>query len=327
MHTSLLSLNTNIKIRGTLFNRRQKKLSLLPTCLLSKLAEYKRIPTMNKLYRFIATALFITNGSYAGLDSLFYHPDPQIYATPKQDGYTYEDVQFSSADGTKLSGWFIPAKGKALGTVIHFHGNAQNMSAHYSFVSWLPATGFNLFVFDYRGYGKSESKPSRKGVYEDSIAAIEYIKSRTDLDQHKLILFGQSIGGANALAVLGANHFGGIVGIATDSAFSSYKSVAMEHAGLLKPLAYCLIGNQLSPKNNISQISPIPLLIIHGTKDRVASYKHAQKLFNKAKEPKELWTIEGGGHTAALGPFRREYAPRLHARFVKWVTNTDREDS
>ena len=87
----------------------------------------------------------------ADLDSHFYHPDSRVYTTPSEDRYSYENIQFQSADGTLLSGWFIPAQGKALGTVIHFHGNARNMSSHYPQVSWLPAKGFNLFVFDYRG--------------------------------------------------------------------------------------------------------------------------------------------------------------------------------
>ncbi len=267
-----------------------------------------------------------TLASQAGLDALFYCPDHQTYATPAQDGYAYEEVRFNSADGTRLSGWFIPAKGKALGTVIHYHGNAQNMTAHYSFVSWLPANGFNLFVFDYRGYGKSEGKPTRKGVYEDSVAALKYLKTRTDIDQDKLIVFGQSIGGANALAVLGNNDFKGIAGIATDSAFSTYKGVACDHAGWLKPLAFCLIGNKLSPEKYVGNIAPVPLLIIHGTKDPVAPYKHAERLYRKAAEPKELWTIEGGGHTSALGAGRAVYAPRLHQRFVEWISKKNQVD-
>jgi hypothetical protein len=207
--------------------------------------------------------------------------------------------------------------------VVHYHGNAQNMTAHYSFVSWLPANGFNLFVFDYRGYGKSKGKPSRQGVYEDSVAALEYIKSRADIEQDKLIVFGQSIGGANALAVVGQNHFDGIVGVATDSAFSSYKRVACDQAGWLKPLAFCLVGNKLSPERFVANISPTPLLIIHGTRDPIAYYKHAKRLYEKAADPKQLWTIEGGGHTSALGPDRQTYAPRLHALFVEWVGRSE----
>jgi fermentation-respiration switch protein FrsA (DUF1100 family) len=275
------------------------------------------------IYGLIVATSLISSNVPAGLDSLFYHPNHQKYSTPSNDGYSYEEVQFSSADGTVLSGWFIPAKGKALGTVIHFHGNAQNMSAHYSYVSWLPSNGFNLFTFDYRGYGNSEGSPTRTGVYEDSIAAMNHVKSRTDIDQDKIIVFGQSIGGANALVVMGNNSFAGVVGVATDSAFSTYKSVAGEHIGLFKPLAYCFIGNKLSPQKYIANISPIPVLIIHGTQDRVASYNHAVKLFKTANEPKQLWTIENGGHTAALGPFRTEMAPRLHSRFIEWVNGSN----
>lgn len=274
---------------------------------------------MKKILTSIILTASLTITTQAGFDNLFYHPDGREYSTPSKDGYTYENVQFLSEDGTKLSGWFIPAKGKALGTVIHFHGNAQNMSAHYSYVSWLPSNGFNLFVFDYRGYGKSEGKLSRKGVYQDSVAAVEYIKTRSDIDQNKLILFGQSLGGANAMAVAGSTEFEGIIGVVSDSAFSSYKGVATDHAGILKPFAYLLIGNKYSPKKVVKNISPTPLVIIHGTHDPVVPYKHAEILFKKAREPKNLWTIEGGQHTEALGRFRQEVAPRLHQLFKSWV--------
>ncbi len=277
---------------------------------------------MKKIFMVLAAA-FIAVFAAAGLDSLFYQPTSKLHRTPASDGFAFEAVEFDSADGTKLSGWFIPAKGDALGTVVHFHGNAQNMSAHYSFVSWLPANGFNLFVFDYRGYGDSEGTPSRRGVYEDSVAALNHVESRTDIDQRKIIVFGQSIGGANAIAAVGNNDFKGVVGVASESAFSTYKSVAAEHAGLLKPFAYLLIGNKFSPKKSVGQIAPIPILILHGTEDRVASFKHAERLHEAASEPKELWTIEGAGHTAALGPLRAEYAPRLHAKFVEWVTRPE----
>ncbi|MCU0858372.1 MAG: alpha/beta hydrolase [Pontiellaceae bacterium] len=264
--------------------------------------------------------IVIALAAWTRLDSkIFYFPDHQLYTTPAADGYTFEEVRFQSRDGTALSGWFIPATGKAIGTVIHFHGNAQNMSAHYSFVSWLPANGFNLFVFDYRGYGKSGGKPSRKGVYQDAVAAVKYIKTRTDIDQNKIILFGQSIGGANALAVAGNNRFEGVIGIATDSAFSSYKGVAMDHTTLMKPLAALLISNRFSPKDTVQNIAPVPLLLIHGTADGTVAYRHAKILLEKAGEPKDLWTVEGGQHTEALDTYHAEFMPKLLARFKIWV--------
>jgi alpha-beta hydrolase superfamily lysophospholipase len=92
------------------------------------------------------------------ISSPFYQPDRVLYSTPPSVGLKYENAVFVSSDGTRLTGWFIPAAGyqnpkNAKGTVVHFHGNAQNMSAHWQFVTWLPQRGFNVFVFDYRGYG------------------------------------------------------------------------------------------------------------------------------------------------------------------------------
>ena len=121
------------------------------------------------------------------VESMFYYPDRVRYETPDALGLRYERVRFQSTDGTALSGWFIPAAGRAdpreaKGTVIHFHGNAQNMSSHWRFVAWLPKQDFNVFVFDYRGYGDSEGKPEPRGVFEDSGSAIDHVRSRADVD-------------------------------------------------------------------------------------------------------------------------------------------------
>src|SRR5688572_11337453 len=109
---------------------------------------------------------------------LFYYPDSVMYDTPASAGLRYEPVGFRSRDGTRLSGWFIPAAGEAgKGTVVHFHGNAGNISAHWRLVSWLPPRGYNVFVFDYRGYGASEGRPGPRGVFEDANSALDYVRS------------------------------------------------------------------------------------------------------------------------------------------------------
>jgi hypothetical protein len=123
-------------------------------------------------------ALLIMLALSSGCASLYlYYPDHQIYQTPEQVGLKFEEINFTSRDGTPLTGWFVPAKGKVIGTVIHFHGNAQNMTAHFSFVDWLPPEGFNVFMFDYRGYGRSGGSPQRQGIHEDCVAAIKYCSS------------------------------------------------------------------------------------------------------------------------------------------------------
>ena len=275
---------------------------------------------MKAILILILTSTFFAGNAGANLNSHFYCPNSLPYANPADNGYPYEEISFQSADGTELSGWFIPAQGKAIGTVIHFHGHSRNISYHYRYVSWLPEKGFNLFMLDYRGYGKSQGSPSRRGVYEDSVAAMNYIKTRTDIDQSKLIVFGQSLGGANAMCVTGKNKFDGVVGVAVDSAFSSYRSIAVDQVGWLKPLAYLLIGNELSPKKYVDAISPTPLLIMHGTDDVVVPYKHAKKLFKEAHKSKTLWTLDGGQHIDALSERKEEMIPRLQSLFIEWVS-------
>ena len=266
---------------------------------------------------FLLLLLSLTALSCQGcVGRMFYYPDRTVYDTPSRHGLPYEEVTFRSPDGTKLSGWFVPAVGAPKGTVIHFHGNAQNMTAHFAYVSWLPAEGFNLFVFDYRGYGRSEGRPERRGLYEDSVAAISYLQSRRDVDRDRVLVFGQSLGGANAIAAVGGSGFSGIRGVAIESAFSSYREIIRDKLGqmpllsLLKwPLSYILIGDSYSPDAVAGRIAPVPLLLIYGTDDPVVPYRHGKELYDRAGEPKELWTIDGGGHTEAFtepgSPHRR----------------------
>lgn len=258
---------------------------------------------ITRLFTALATLLMFTG--CAG--KLFYYPTREIYQTPARKGLTCEEVTFRSSDGTELSGWFLPAKGDARGTVIHFHGNAQNMTAHLSFVDWLPAEGFNVFVFDYRGYGRSAGEPDREGVYNDCLAAIQYVCRRRDVDRDKLILLGQSLGAANAIAVLGENKFSGIRAIAVDSPFYSYTSIArdkiadMSFLWLFKwPLCFIATGNSHSPAASIGNIAPVPLLIMHGTRDEVIPFHHSEWLYERARQPKVFLKVEGGTHTSGL---------------------------
>jgi uncharacterized protein len=265
---------------------------------------------------FLLVALSLSCQGCVG--GMFYHPDRMVYDTPDRYGLTHGEVTFQSRDGTRLSGWFIPAVGKPRGTVIHFHGNAQNMTAHFGFVSWLPAQGFNLFVFDYRGYGKSSGNPDRQGVYEDSLAALDYLDKRPDVDHDRLLVLGQSLGGVNAIVALGSSPRKGVRAVAIDSAFSSYRGIVRDKIAdmpllswLRWPLSYLLIGDRLSPEDYIGNIAPTPLLLMHGTADATIPYRHGKRLFELAGEPKRLWTIEVGDHAGALADPGSPYRQRL----------------
>ncbi len=252
------------------------------------------------------------------MHGFYYYPDSIQYDTPERAGLKYEEVTFASKDGTQLFGWFVPAAGvnsprDAKGTVVHMHGNAQNMTSHWAFVKWLPERGFNVFVFDYRGYGASDGYPSPKGVFEDCVSALDYVRARSDVDATRLLVFGQSLGGANAIAAAGASQQG-IRAVAVEAAFFSNSRIASD----VLPGAGFFMNDNWSAANYVDKLAPIPLMFIHGTADRIVPYQHSQLLMAKAGEPKQLVSIEGGRHIDSMMPFRGDvYRNRLVVFFEK----------
>ena len=250
---------------------------------------------------------------------MFYHPDHHVYRLPSERDLDYEDVSFESTDGVKLHGWFVKAQGEARGTVLHFHGNAQNMTAHFGFVDWLPARGYNVMVFDYRGYGQSAGHPTRKGLYLDGLAALRYAQARQNVEGLPLYVLGQSLGGAVALSVLGRNPDIRVNAAAIDSSFYSYRSAVRDKIGQMPglrhirwPLSMVVVGNSYSPGPVVGRISPTPLLFICGTADQVVSFRHSQALYEAAKEPRYFWLLGDAKHTEAFGGrFRDEFADPL----------------
>jgi hypothetical protein len=236
-------------------------------------------------------------------DRLFYWPNNVAYSDPARCGVHIEDVWFAASDSTRLHGWFIPAIGPARGTVLYYHGNARNMTDHYAYVSWLPDAGYNLFLFDYRGFGQSAGHPSRDGLALDSIAALKYIQTRPDVDKKSLVVFGQSLGGACALAALGEADPRQVRAVAVDSTFYSYRGVAED---ALKrnwftwlfswPLATWGVTDDHSPSGTLARIAPTPLLVIHGDADQIVPFVQGQRLFDQAGQPKTFVRVPGGRH-------------------------------
>lgn len=244
----------------------------------------------------------------AGCESLFFYPARAIRHTPAELGLRYEDVSFSSSDAVRLSGWFLPAaSGKARATVIHVHGNAANIGEHVWASRWLPAAGYNVLEFDYRGYGQSAGEPGLTGAQRDISAAIAYARSRPDVDPRRLIVFGQSLGGALAIYnVANSPYREDIRALIVDSAFSSYRQIAGEKMAGFWPtwpfqwLPWLLLNDTYAPRDAIAAVAPIPLLLIHGDGDQIVPAHHSVQLFQRAAEPKQLWLLPDVPHTAGL---------------------------
>jgi hypothetical protein len=248
------------------------------------------------------TAMFVS----VWVERFFFYPDAVQYTTPAQFGLVAQDVWIGASDGSKLHAWFFPAKGPAKGTVLHLHGNAANVSNHLPLVAWLPSRGFNLLTLDYRGFGRSQGTPSLDGVVDDAASALTYLRTRTDVDASRLIIVGQSLGGATAMRLLARDSTGVRLAV-IDSAFASYRKIAREaasSAGILAPLAPFLMSAFPGPdKDPITALRSVhvPIIFVHGTRDAVIAHDHSVQLHAAANTPKELWTVEDAEHVAVFG--------------------------
>jgi fermentation-respiration switch protein FrsA (DUF1100 family) len=242
-----------------------------------------------------------------GCTSVFFQPDRAIYQTPGLYGLDYEPVELHAADGTELFAWFMPARGKAKGTVLYLHGNGQNISAHFANVAWMPAAGFNVLALDYRGYGGSQGSPSLPGIQLDIDAAMRELLAREDVDPERIAVFGQSLGGALAIHYVAHSRYRDSVrALVVDSAFSDYERIGQERLAAaiitwpLQWFAAVAIDNRYSPQAAVGALSPIPLLLIHGDEDSLVPLHHSQRLYELAGYPKDLWVVPGAGHIQAI---------------------------
>jgi pimeloyl-ACP methyl ester carboxylesterase len=202
--------------------------------------------------------------------------------------YTIESVVFESPDGNKLNGWLLKPPTKASITLLHFHGNAGFLFSQYQAMIPLIKYGYQIFVFDYSGFGFSEGEATRKNVLADGNAALTYIKGRDDVKDTKIVIYGQSLGGHLA-TVVAAERQDEIDGLVIEGAFSSHKDIAADQAWIFGRL---LVKEQYSAKKAIAKYNK-PVLIIHSKDDDIIPIRMAQVLFDHANAQKELYKIDG----------------------------------
>jgi uncharacterized protein len=276
---------------------------------------------LTRARRVVLMALFgMSTLTLAGcVEGFFFYPDSARYSSPDQFGLKAEDVRLTASDGTKLHAWFLTAGGMAKGTVLHLHGNAANVSNHLPLVAWLPARGYNVLMLDYRGFGKSEGKPTLDGIVEDSMAALAHLRTRADVDRDRLVVFGQSLGGATALRMLARDAAGVRLAI-IDSSFPSYRGIARDAtagsamAPLASLAAAALPAADKDPVTALKSIR-VPLIFVHGTRDSVIPHANSDAL-HAAAQGSQLWKIPDADHMTALafpGAWREKLVAAMDA--------------
>lgn len=253
--------------------------------------------------RTLPILIFLLALSACAESHYFYTPSTVVDTTPLERGLAHEEVTFSSSDGTMLTGWFVPAQGERHGTVIHFHGNNKNIAGHLRYVEWLPSRGYDVFLFDYRGYGKSGGTPATTGVHDDCVAALNYLRGRHDIAEDRIIVFGQSLGGVCALGALTRVARTGIRAVIIEGAFASHREIARDKlAGYMLPRSFknwlidLLISDRYDAVSALPKFDDVPILVIHNVSDEVVPIRHAQLLLASNPANATLWLVPPGRH-------------------------------
>jgi alpha-beta hydrolase superfamily lysophospholipase len=244
----------------------------------------------------------------ASCSNLFFQPDRHQHYAPEYLGLTYKNQFFKSSDQTILHSWFFPQK-KTKGLVVLFHGNAQNLSSHFLSVAWMVKEGYDVWVWDYRGYGLSQGQATTSGVYKDSLAALKYTRKLFKKRPYeKLVMIGQSLGGNILMRALeDTKEELPINLLVLDSTFASYRSMARSKAQdiwflwPLQPVAWSIMSERFSGSDSVEKID-IPTLVIHSEGDPIVPYRFGKEIFDRLNIKKKWhWPIKNVGHISTLG--------------------------
>ncbi len=233
----------------------------------------------------------------SGCSHVFFQPSKELLTTPDQLGLEYRDVYFSSSDNLQLHGWWFPAAEKSNALILFLHGNAENISTHAAAVYWLTRHQYDVFIFDYRGYGLSQGQPTLAGAIDDIYHAMDYATEHYPADK-KIFLIGQSLGASLGIYSL-AQRPQGIDGAVFVSPFSDYRAISRDMLAsswltwaFQWPLSLT-ISNRYRPLDAVDQLPKIPLLYLYSEQDEVIHPRHVLALYQQSKAPKFINQVKG----------------------------------
>jgi fermentation-respiration switch protein FrsA (DUF1100 family) len=267
------------------------------------------------MLRFLIFSMLMT--LFNGCSGVFYYPDRVLHIPPEKVGLIAQDHWFQSNDGTKLNAWHLTdpkRKEKSKGLFVLFHGNAENLSSHHYNLSWAVKAGYDLFVFDYRGYGRSEGKATPEGVIQDGISAISYAHEKIfqpiklENIQAKFVVVGQSLGGMIApQAVMQSPLRLNIDLLVLEATFSSYRTLAKNKlqaswaTWIFWPLGYAIVHEATASKHVLPQLSSPTVIVIHGTADTIVPMEMGEEVYATLPDGNKFWWVsENRQHLHAL---------------------------
>jgi fermentation-respiration switch protein FrsA (DUF1100 family) len=222
-----------------------------------------------------------------------YFPSREIYQTPADAGLQFRDVPVETEDGQRLGAWWVAGRPPLIGHMLFCHGNGGNIADRVRNAALLSAAGFEVLLFDYRGYGNSTGKPDEEGTYRDARAARRALLAQPEVNADRIFLLGESLGGAVALKLSVEAPPRGLI---LQSTFTSIRDLARHHYPLIPPR----VVPDVYP--GIRRVAALrsPLLLLHGDRDRTVPLVYGQQLFDAAPQPKRLHVFRGLDHDVAV---------------------------
>lgn len=222
-----------------------------------------------------------------------YRPVRDISFTPADLDLDFEEATFRSADGLALNGWFVPAR-KAHFTVLFCHGNSGNIVHRLDSINLLHGLGLNCFVFDYRGYGKSQGKPTEAGTYRDARAAYDWLTQTRRIPPEQIIVLGRSLGGSVAAHLAGNVPARGLV---IECAFTSYPDIGAKFYPYMPVRLFARY--KYNTQAHLAKVR-CPVLVMHSQNDELVPFEFGEQLFQAANEPKQFVELIGGHNDSFL---------------------------
>lgn len=247
---------------------------------------------------------------FIGEEKNLYQPDKEIDLTPQSIGFAYEDLFFTTKDGQSLNGWFVPARNAKI-TILFCPGRGGDLSDRLAKIKFFNEMGLNIFVFDYRGYGRSSGKPSEQGLYKDARAAYDFLISRSDIDKTKIVAYGKSLGGPVAADLCLHRKLAALI---IEAGFPSLKVYVGDIGGFL-PTEW-LVSEKFNTISRVQKIH-IPKLFVHGMDDEIIDFSEGRIVFNKAVLPKEFIAFDGH-HDDSLFTVSDAYKDKLNKFFTDY---------
>lgn len=241
------------------------------------------------LYAALLAAMFVLQGG------MIYFPDMgrEMERTPADAGLAYETVWLTTEDGVRIEAWYVPAPA-ARGVALLTHGNAGNISHRIDYAALFHRLGYSILMLEYRGYGRSGGKPSEEGTYADARAAWRHLTAERGYAARRIVLVGESLGGAVAARLAAEKRPGALV---LASSFISVPELAAE-------LYPWIPARQLARYryDTLASLESVtcPVLVAHSRQDDIVPFRHGQQLFAAASEPKAFLEMAGGHNEGFL---------------------------